>query len=1111
MPLDTVAGFAEALRLARLLDPEQLTAVSADLHNRFPDPRALAGELLRRGWLTPFQANYLLQGRGRELLLGSYVLLERLGEGGMGQVFKARNWKLGKVVALKVIRKERLASQDSVRRFHREIRVAAQLAHPNIVLAYDADEVGGTHVFAMEYVEGSDLARLVKEKGPLAAALACDCMRQAALGLQHAFEKGLVHRDIKPHNLLLTPQGIVKILDMGLARLTPLGDDSESSTTVTQEGVVMGTPDYMAPEQAEESHKVDIRADLYSLGCTLYHLLAGQPPFAGGTLVQKLRKHQTVPPPPLQQRRPDVPAAVLAVIHKLMAKRPEDRYQTPAEAAAALAACADLPPSAAALPAVAAPGPASAAPTEPSQATFDFQPPTETTVEHRQTEQRRPVEKGLVLAALASVVILLGVAAGLVALLRPKEPPPDEPAPNGTTADRQAPRGQPWPKGQDLPGFVARPAARPGIHRWQMETHVPRCAIHSVSWSPDGKLIAYADETTCVRLRDADTLRLVGLLAGHNGPVNVVAWGPDDRWLASASDDRTVRLWRRDGTAGPVLAGHLARVHCLAWSPDGTRLASGAPHPDPFLRLWKVADPSEPVLLKHESGVSGVAWGPDGSALASSDGVQRTVRLWDPADGKLRAEQGPLPALPSLLAWSPDGKQLASSGEKFGNGWIWDADLTGQNVALHCPGMLWLGWSSEGQLAVCSNGGFTGLLDPRTGKVNARANGPQCFAAGWSPDGRRIADAVGRILEVRKDGGELTPSSHPGRVGITTVAWGPDGLLASGSDDRLVRLWKADGAPGPVLDGHKSGILALAFSPDGKRLASASWDGTVRLWNADGTAGPVLDGHPGRVSAVAWSPDGTRLASAGIQDPVVRLWTPDGKAGPVLKGHEGGVHSVVWSPDGKRLASVGASLLDRTVRLWDADGTPGPVLKVAVGTMGSVAWSPDGTRLALGGLGAPAVHLSNPNGKQGPVLRGHEAGITGVAWSPDGKQLASASLDRTVRLWDRDGTPRKVLRVHDGAVHSLAWSADGKRVASAGTDGTLRVTGTNGEPEWTAVLLSEGKSATFSAAGEVRHGDREAMEKEIVYLLEEQEGRVELLRPSEFRRRVEAAEKANRP
>jgi serine/threonine protein kinase len=225
--------------------------------------------LLHRGWLTAYQANLLLQGRGSELVLGSYLLQERLGEGGMGAVFKALHRTLGREVALKVIRKERLANPHAVKRFRREVRAAAQLTHPTIVLAFDADQVGSNHFLVMEYVKGSDLSQRVKRHGPLPIDQGCDCIRQAALGLQHAYEKGLIHRDIKPANLLLTPQGEVKVLDMGLARLASDPEATQASSTLTQEGVVMGTPDYLAPEQALGSPEVDIRADLYALG---FHL-----------------------------------------------------------------------------------------------------------------------------------------------------------------------------------------------------------------------------------------------------------------------------------------------------------------------------------------------------------------------------------------------------------------------------------------------------------------------------------------------------------------------------------------------------------------------------------------------------------------------------------------------------------------------------------------------------------------------------------------------------------------------------------------------------------------------------------------------------------------------
>jgi serine/threonine protein kinase/Leucine-rich repeat (LRR) protein len=331
----TIADFIADVRQHRLLEPAQLKELENGLLPKFTELKALAKELVQRDWLTPYQVNQLLQGHGAELLLGSYVLLERLGEGGMGAVFKARNWKLGHIVAIKLIRKERLESAAAVTRFQREIRACARLNHPNIVRAFDADEVAGTHLLVMELVDGFDLTRLVKKSGPLPVSQACDCIRQAASGLQHAHEHGLVHRDIKPGNLLLTAQGTVKILDMGLARWQR-GATEDSSSSLTQEGSIMGSLDYIAPEQALDSHAVDIRADLYSLGCTFYFLLTSQPPFPGGEALAKLAKHQSQEPVPVEQLRSAVPPNVTAIVRTLMAKKPEDRYQTPAELVEAL-------------------------------------------------------------------------------------------------------------------------------------------------------------------------------------------------------------------------------------------------------------------------------------------------------------------------------------------------------------------------------------------------------------------------------------------------------------------------------------------------------------------------------------------------------------------------------------------------------------------------------------------------------------------------------------------------------------------------------------------------------------------------------------------------------
>jgi serine/threonine protein kinase len=212
------------------------------------------------------------------------------------------------------------------------------LDHPNILRTLDVEEVESANMLVMEYTEGAtDLAKIVEQEGPLPVAQACDVIRQAALGLQHAQERGVVHRDIKPSNLLLLPGSVVKILDMGLALFTQIPEHRPAEGLV-QKGVVMGTPNYMAPEQTLEPQTVDLRADLYSLGCTFYFLLTGQVPFPEGTLVKKLRKHRNEEPTPVESIRPEVPSGVLAVVRRLMAKRPEDRHQTPAEVVAVLTA-----------------------------------------------------------------------------------------------------------------------------------------------------------------------------------------------------------------------------------------------------------------------------------------------------------------------------------------------------------------------------------------------------------------------------------------------------------------------------------------------------------------------------------------------------------------------------------------------------------------------------------------------------------------------------------------------------------------------------------------------------------------------------------------------------
>ena len=346
MAITSCHALIQALRRLELLAPDQFAQLVRAARLPKATPRTLARAMLRRGWLTVFQINQLLAGHGRDLVFGPYHVLDRLGQGGQSTVFKARHTKLEWIVALKVIRAELLASSETKRQFLQEMEAMAGLDHENIVQFCDADQAGETYYCAMEYVAGTDLGKVVGLSGPLPAHQAADYIRQTALGLQHAHEHNLVHRDIKPVNLYLTgdPPGpvLIKILDWGLASLRPpalaVAEFSENSATTAANPTrgVLGTADYLSPEQAKSPENVDIRADIYSLGCTFYFLLTGRPPFPGGSLMDKLLRHQNEEPPPVDALRPDVPAALAVIVRRMMAKQPQDRYQTPAAVALTL-------------------------------------------------------------------------------------------------------------------------------------------------------------------------------------------------------------------------------------------------------------------------------------------------------------------------------------------------------------------------------------------------------------------------------------------------------------------------------------------------------------------------------------------------------------------------------------------------------------------------------------------------------------------------------------------------------------------------------------------------------------------------------------------------------
>ena len=328
----------EFLRVARasgLVDAERLDAAIAPWKAvTGPVPEDCIQTVIDRGLLTAWQIEQLRKGRHKGFVLGKYKLLRLLGAGGMSSVYLAEHMTLRNKVAIKVLPVKRVDQTSYLARFEREAQSTARLNHPHIAKAFDLDTSGSIHFIVMEYIDGTDLHARVKQVGPLPVREAADFIRQAALGLHHAHEEGLVHRDIKPANLMVDKRGHVKILDLGLALAN---DDEEASLTKAHDEKVLGTADYLAPEQARDSHKADRRSDIYSLGCTLYYLLVGRAPFAKGSLGERIRAHMNEPAPNLLDARPDVPPAIVELYFRMMEKHPDARQQTAQEVADALA------------------------------------------------------------------------------------------------------------------------------------------------------------------------------------------------------------------------------------------------------------------------------------------------------------------------------------------------------------------------------------------------------------------------------------------------------------------------------------------------------------------------------------------------------------------------------------------------------------------------------------------------------------------------------------------------------------------------------------------------------------------------------------------------------
>jgi serine/threonine protein kinase len=628
----------------------------------------------------------LSEGRTDWPVIAGYEILSQLGAGGMGIVYKARELELDRIVALKVIRRDLLASAEAIERFRREAMKTAQLLHPHIVIVYAAGRSGDTHFYAMEYVEGIDLKHLVEQLGRLEVWRACEYIRQTALGLQHAHERGMVHRDIKPANLIVTLPAleaaplaggtppapaepcpsrgsIIKILDLGLARWHRSGDPN-SESTLTNPGGMMGTLDFIAPEQAEDARRADIRADVYGLGCTLYYLLSGQVPYPGGTWIEKVNRHRCDRPQPLIELRPDLPPGVEPVVARMMANRREDRYQTPAEVAAAVEPFRDRP-------------------------------------------AHRSGSTSGVIRLTTLIRSLFRRFAGHTDLVLSVAFSPDGRRALSGSADRTM---RLWnvENGQELRCFTGH-----------------RDFVLTVAFSPDGKRAVSAGCDRTVRLWDVQNGQELRCLSGHTDLIWSVAFSPDGRRVlsgsggilgpdgtVSAGTEHAARLWDADtGAELHRFEGHTNHITSVRFSQNGRRALSASA--DGTVRLWNVHSGRELNRFKgHTDLIWSAAFSPEGRHIlsVSQDG---TLRWWDIATAReVRCCRIHSESVESM-AVSADGRR-ALCGAADGSVWLWDVPSGKKHRSFdnHKGPVLCVAFSPDEQFALSGSADKTLRLCP---------------------------------------------------------------------------------------------------------------------------------------------------------------------------------------------------------------------------------------------------------------------------------------------------------------------------------------------------------------------------------------------------------------
>jgi WD40 repeat protein/Flp pilus assembly protein TadD len=956
-----------------------------------------------------------------------YEILGELGRGGMGVVYKARQIRLNRIVALKMVLAGMQADPQQLGRFRAEAEAIARLQHPNIVQIYEISEFDGCPFFSLEYVDGGTLAQKLNGAAQ-PSRLAAHLVRFLALAMHSAHQRGIIHRDLKPGNVLLaTPTehsssldsfhaesqaalrlyGIPKITDFGLAKHL----DVQSQTRT---GAIIGTPNYMAPEQAEgRTHAIGPATDVYALGALLYEMLTGRPPFEGEsslTTIRQLLSQDPVRPSHLHSR---VPRDLETICLKCLEKDPARRYHSAEDLAEDLERFLQGKP-------------IEARPTGWWGRTVKW-------------TRRHPTRAALFAAVSLASVALLTV--GLIYHFR-LERVAEENRQNvirlhvtqGTTAMNagdgftallwltEALRLDPGTPEHERPHRERIAALLHGLPKLN-QVWVREGAVNEARFSPDGSRVLTAGDDGKVYLWDSETGESAAPPLTHAGPVVHAVFSADGRYVATASQDRTARVW--DAATGQAITPplrHDAPVGWIDFSPDGRQVVTAGA--GAAARVWEVATGKElPAELKHAGDVNQAVFSPDGRWLATA-GDDGLVHLWQadsrqPTDVVLSHDRAVL-----CIAFSPDSKLLAT-GSTDHIARVWDA-LTGAPVSprlRHRDRLTQVSFSASGQRL-----------------LTASEDGTACV---W-----RVADGE-RLVE---------PLRH--KSAIHCAVFSPDGCrVATAGDDNVARVWNAaTGAPlTPPLRFNGTANHA-AFSPDGRRLVTAGDDGTTRVWGiACRRPATVLDeaavfrrrvdrylrvntaddtGNDSADAAGRTSPDGRFIIKIG-DDNTARVYdAPSGAAVMPPLSHSNRITCAAFSPDGRWVVTAS---MDQTARVWDAaSGAPiSPPLTHASGVE-FAAFSPDGRRVVTASEDNTARVWDAASGQLllPPLM--HDGTVIQAVFDPDGRRVASASLDRTARVWDaQTGQPLTPPLMHPWSVRQVRFREDGQQLLATGANGNV--------------------------------------------------------------------------